>query len=175
MARRILASLAVGSAVLAIVTVASTQPKGEAQKAAPVASGSSAEEQQVLEVISHWDQGWKDFNAELASRDYSPDADWTNAFGHGRKGKPEIFEYLSKIYQSPSMRSRKSTPSKTTVRFVRPDIAAASSYRETVGQKTSSGAEYPTRKTHDLRVLVRDKGKWTIISHLIMDEKEVRP
>jgi hypothetical protein len=44
-----------------------------------------------------------------------------------------------------------------------------------VGQKTGSGAEYPTRKTHDLRVLVRDKGQWTIVSHLIMDEKEVRP
>ena len=58
--------------------------------------------------------------------------------------------------------------------FVRPDVASASSYRETVGQKTRSGAEYPIRKTHDLRVFVREQGKWLIVSHLIMDEKETK-
>jgi len=167
--RKTAVAIAISVSILAASGVASTQAKPAA------ADGRQRDEQAILAVISRWDQGWKAFDAELAARDYSPDADWTNAFGHGAKGQVAIFEYLSKIYQSPSMRSRTSTPSKTTVRFVRPDTAAASSYRETVGQKTHSGAEYPTRKTHDLRVLVRDKGQWTIVSHLIMDEKETKP
>jgi hypothetical protein len=50
-----------------------------------------------------------------------------------------------------------------------------SSYRETADQTTASGAEYPTRKTHDLRVIVRDEGAWSIRSHLVMDEKEILP
>ena len=169
MGRPVLVAIALSVSILAASGVASTQTKPA------VVDDRQRDEQAILGMISHWDQGWKTFDAQLAARDYSADADWTNAFGHGAKGKAAILEYLSKIYQSPSMRSRTSTPSKTTVRFVRPDIATASSYRETVGQKTASGAEYPTRKTHDLRVLVRDKGQWTIVSHLIMDEKETRP
>ena len=53
-------------------------------------------------MISHWDEGWKVFDAELAARDYSPDADWTNAFGRVRKGKTEIFEYLAEDLSEPS-------------------------------------------------------------------------
>jgi uncharacterized protein (TIGR02246 family) len=142
------------------------------------AAGSQAaadDEAAIKHIIASWDQGWKDFDATLATRDYAPDADWTNAFGVSRKGQPEIYKFLADFYKHPGTRSRKSTPSKTTIRFLRPEVAVASSYRETVGQKTASGAEYPTRKTHDQRVFVRDKGKWSIISHLIMDEKEVRP
>ena len=166
---RTLGALAISASILAASSVASTETKPALR------DNRQRDEQAITDVISHWDQGWKTFDAELAARDYSVDADWTNAFGHGAKGKAAILEYLSKIYQSPSMRSRKSTPSQTTLRFVRPDIAVASSYREMVGQKTQSGALYPTRKTRDLRVLVRDKGQWAIVSHLIMDEKETRP
>ena len=149
-------------AALAVGHAAGSQPAG-------------GDETAIKEIIASWDQGWKDFDAALATRDYAPDADWTNAFGVSRKGQPEIYKFLADFYKHPGTRSRKSTPSKTTIRFLRPDIAVASSYRETIGQKTASGAEYPTRKTHDQRVFVRDKGKWSIISHLIMDEKEVRP
>jgi uncharacterized protein (TIGR02246 family) len=143
--------------------------------AAPAARNAAVDEAAIRDVIAHWDQGWKDFDAELATRDYATDADWTNAFGEPAKGKAGILAYLTKLYQNPGIRSRTSTPSKTTVRFVSPDVAAASSYRETVGQRTASGAEYPTRKTHDLRVLARDHGRWVIVTHLIMDEKEARP
>ena len=156
---------------LALATVAAshsglTEPAGDAP---------GRDEAAIKQLIANWDQGWKVFDAELATRDYATDADWTNAFGLSRKGQAEIHKFLADFYTHRGTRSRRSTPSTTTVRFLRPDIAAASSYRETVGQKTASGAEYPTRKTHDLRVLVRDKGKWSIVSHLIMDEKETRP
>jgi hypothetical protein len=52
------------------------------------------DERAILEVVSRWDQGWKTFNAELASRDYAPDADWTNAFGLPKRGKVEIVSHL---------------------------------------------------------------------------------
>lgn len=133
------------------------------------------EENAVKQVIANWDRGWKDFDADVVSRDYAEDAEWTNAFGISRKGRTDIRKFLAELFLQPGIRSRKSTPSTTTLRFIRPDIAVASSYRETVGQKTASGAEYSTRKTHDLRVLVLANGRWSIISHLIMDEKETRP
>jgi uncharacterized protein (TIGR02246 family) len=135
----------------------------------------AADEAAIKQIIANWDQGWKVFDATLATRDYAPDADWTNAFGISKKGQPEIHKFLADLYKSPGIRSRQSTPSVTTLKFIRPDVVAATSYRETVGQKTASGATYPTRKTHDLRVFVRNKTSWSIVSHLIMDEKETRP
>jgi uncharacterized protein (TIGR02246 family) len=159
-------AVTIGLATLAASHSASTEPaSGQAQK----------DEVTIRQVIANWDQGWKVFDAELATRGYSRDADWTNAFGISRKGQTEIHKFLADLYKNPGIRSRQSTPSTTTIRFIRPDIATASSYRETVGQKSASGAAYPTRKTHDLRVLVRDKATWSIVSHLIMDEKETRP
>jgi uncharacterized protein (TIGR02246 family) len=159
-------ALAIGLATLAV---------GHSGSTAPSSDQDARDEAAIRRIVGDWDQGWKAFDPDLTTRDYAADADWTNAFGISRKGKAEIHKFLADLYKNPGIRSRQSTPSTTTIRFLRPDIAAATSYRETVGQKTASGAAYPTRKTHDLRVLVRDKTTWTIVSHLIMDEKETRP
>ena len=159
-------SIAIGLATLTASHTALTDPAADQQK---------EDEAAIRRLIANWDQGWKVFDPELTTRGYASDADWTNAFGISRKGQADIHKFLADLYKNPGIRSRQSTPSTTTIRFIRPDIAAASSYRHTVGQKSASGAEYPTRKTHDLRVLVRDKAGWSIVSHLIMDEKETRP
>ena len=156
----------IGLAVLAISRSAATEPANDQAK---------KDEGAIRQIIANWDQGWKVFDPELTTRGYASDADWTNAFGISRKGQSEIHKFLADLYKNPGIRSRQSTPSTTTIRFIRPDIATVSSYRETVGQKSASGAAYPTRKTHDLRVFVRDKTTWSIVSHLIMDEKETRP
>jgi uncharacterized protein (TIGR02246 family) len=140
-----------------------------------MAADTKADEAAIREIIGRWDKGWADFDAALASQNYADDADWTNAFGLSRKGRPEILQFLAKIYKSPQMTPRRSTPSQSVIRFPRPDIAVAASYRETVGQKTPSGDVYPTRKTRDLRILARDSGRWVIVSHLIADEKEAKP
>jgi len=123
-------------------------------------------------VIQRWDAGWVAFDAALASQDYADDADWTNAFGIYRKGRAEIHSYLHHIYQTPQLVFRKSTPSVSSIRFISHEVAVVISYRETVGQKTLSGAEYPTRKTRDSRVLLLVKGKWEVVSHLVADQKE---
>jgi uncharacterized protein (TIGR02246 family) len=170
MRRRTILAVTIGLALLVVNRSASTEPASDQTK-----SQAKNDEIAIRQVIANWDQGWKVFDPELTTRGYASDADWTNAFGISRKGQSEIHKFLADLYKNPGIRSRQSTPSTTTIRFIRPDIATASSYRETVGQKSASGAAYPTRKTHDLRVLVRDKTSWSIVSHLIMDEKETRP
>lgn len=140
-----------------------------------LAAETQADEAAIRAIVERWDNGWARFDADLASQDYAADADWTNAFGLSRKGRTEIHEFLARIYKSAQITPRRSTPSRSEIRFPRPDVAAAASYRETVGQKTQSGDVYPTRKTRDLRVLVKENGRWVIVSHLIADEKEARP
>jgi uncharacterized protein (TIGR02246 family) len=82
----------------------------------------TADEAAIRQIIASWDQGWKTFDAALATRDYAADADWTNAFGVSKKGQPEIHRFLADLYKSPGIPSRHSTPSTTTLRFIRPDI-----------------------------------------------------
>ena len=151
-------------ALLAVPSAALTQGADHTKDAAAIQA-----------IIANWDRGWKDFDAALATKDYATDADWTNAFGRPRKGRAAIEEFLGGQFALPQMRSRVSTPSTMSIRFVKPDVAVVTSDRQTSGQRSASGATYPVRKTHDLRVFMNDQGRWWIVSHIIMDEKEVVP
>ena len=146
-----------------------------AQSSAAIGGDRTNDESAIRRAIGNWDRGWKDFNGRLATQDYADDADWTNAFGRTKKGRGEIEKYLTDLFKTPGIRSRTTTPSTVDIRFVRPDVAVVTSSRETTGQRTASGAEYSTRETHDLRVMANQNGRWVVIAHLIMDEKEVRP
>lgn len=157
--------------IFALTIVASILAIGQTTE---TTKGNAKDEEAIKQVIANWDKGWKEFDAQLATQDYAEDADWTNAFGVARKGRSEIHKFLADTFTRPDMRSRRSTPSTVVIRFVRPGVAVITSKRETVGQGTVSGGVYPTRKTHDLRVMVKEKGGWLVVSHLIMDEKEVR-
>ena len=137
--------------------------------------GTTADTAAIRVAIDNWDRGWRVFDAHLATQDFAADADWTNAFGKSQKGQSAVEKYLAALFVTPEIRSRQSTPSSMTIRFVRPDVAVVASDRQTSGQKTASGDTYPTRKTHDLRVFVKEHGRWLITSHQVMDEKDVRP
>ena len=146
-------------------------PSARSQGVTSTARDSAA----IRAVVGNWDRGWTAFDAHVAAQDFSADADWTNAFGKSRKGQPAIEKYLAALFVTPEIRSRTSTPSTITMRFVRPDVAVVTSDRQTSGQKTASGDTYPTRMTHDLRILVKERGRWWVVSHQVMDEKDVRP
>jgi uncharacterized protein (TIGR02246 family) len=133
------------------------------------------EEVAIKQVIENWEKGWREVDAQLASQDYAEDADWTNAFGVMKKRRAQIREFLTHIFDIHPIRSMRISPSTVRIRSIRPGVAVVSSYTEVTGQKTASGNEYPTRRIHQLRVLIEEQGKWLIVSHLIMDEKEPLP
>lgn len=144
------------------VLSASAQSGGDAHK---------SNEAAIRLVIADWDQAWRDFDADLAARDYAENATWTNSFGESTSGRDGIHHRMASLYQNPGARSRHSTPSSVQIDFIRPDAAIVTSYRETVGQRNRDGSEMPTRKTHDLRVIVLENGRWLIRSHFMVDER----
>ena len=89
---------AIGVTMLTTSHTALTEPAG---------SESRQDEAAIQQVIANWDNGWKVFDAELATRDYAADADWTNAFGLSRKGRADVHKFLADFYQHPGTRSRK--------------------------------------------------------------------
>ena len=145
---------------------------GQSTTKSATATNRAEDEAAIRQIVANWDKGWKDFDAQIATRDYADDADWINAFGVAEKGRAEIQKYLAEIYTRAGIRSRKSLPSTVSIRFIQPDVAVVSAFMETVGQKAENGNAYATRKTHSLRVMIKQAGKWLIVSHQIMDEKE---
>ena len=55
----------------------------------------------ILSVIEDWNKGWQTKNHELASRGYSLNARFTNAFGDKRNGRGEIRALLKEVFALP--------------------------------------------------------------------------
>lgn len=132
----------------------------------------TGDEELIRQAVAHWERGWKEGNAQLATLDYAEDADWLNAFGVQKTGRAAIQQYLADLFSRPEFRARHDTLAAPSIKFLRPDVALVYADFQTVGQKSESGKEYPLRKGHTLRVMTKENGRWVIVSHFIMDEKE---
>lgn len=126
----------------------------------------------IEKVIENWNQGWLKKDAKLAAKDYSNDADWTNAFGMKKKGRAEIEQFLTQVFSLPFVMAGQSKSSEESVRMLRPDVALVITRVERVGQLTPTGEQLGTRQTSHLRVLLKVDGEWKIISHLISDARD---
>ena len=133
--------------------------------------GHGQDEAAIRRVLANWDRGWDTFDARLAAMDYADDADWVNAFGRKKKGRAELQTFLTGLFARPDMKAARFTTTAVSIRFVRPDVAVASTDFQGVGQKTLSGEEMGTRVGHQIRVLANERGRWVIVSHQIMDER----
>ena len=161
---------------VAVITIASLTPaQGQTRKEESQAKLRVADEAAIMKVLDNSDKGWDERNAQLAAMDYADDADWMNAFGVQVKGRVNIQEFFAGLLQNAAVTAGSGTKAKTSIRFIRPDVALLYSSFEVIGQKTASGKEMAVRKIHNIRVLTREKGKWLIVSHQIMDEKERLP
>ena len=130
------------------------------------------EDAAVTAVFERTGAGSDDFDAELVSRNYADDADWTNAFGVRRKGSTQIRAYLSELFGRPQFRSRApSGPATVSIKFVRPEVAVVRSFRVVAGQRGPNNEELLPRRIHRQLVMTKERGAWVIVSELVMDER----
>ena len=133
-------------------------------------SGSAEDENAIERAYQNWYTAWETKDYKLASKDYSDDAIWVNAFGMRRVGREQIEITLKRVFDMANVTAGKSKTVEKTVRFIDPDIALVTSRVERTGQQTRAGKEF-TRKTSHLRVFVKSGGRWQIVSHLISDAR----
>ena len=126
----------------------------------------------IEQVIENWNKGWKSKDPKLAAKDYSEDADWTNAFGMTKKGRSGIETFLTEVFSLPFVMAGESSVAEQSIRFVKPDIALVVTRVERVGQRNPAGESIGTRQTSHLRVLEKAAGQWKIVSHLIADARD---
>ncbi|MBI3547963.1 MAG: SgcJ/EcaC family oxidoreductase [Elusimicrobia bacterium] len=161
------------SSVSDLVLAAQALPSGR--------SPQNADETAIRGIIAAWYQGWErnrtqrgrePENAAAIAQDYAVDADRINAFGARLKGREAIEDFLTRLFQEPGTQSMERTPMRLEIRFVRPDAAVVLTYDESTGQRRQDDTDLGPRKTHCLRVLSRASGRWEIVTHMTMDEKE---
>lgn len=125
----------------------------------------------ILGAMERWEEGWRVKDAVLASEDYSDQADWTNAFGMRRIGKPAIRQLLSEVFELPFVMAGDTEYEYHALQALGPDIALLRSRAIRTGQQLPDGTVEEPRRTNHLRVFKKTDGAWRIVSHLIGDER----
>lgn len=132
--------------------------------------GTPADSAAIMAALQNWERGWEIYDAELAARDYSHDADWTNAFGFRRIGRENVHSMLEEAFSIPAVTAGKTEYEFHDLRFLSPEIALLRSQAIREGQLLADGTTEPRRIAH-LRVFAKQNGEWLIVSHLITDER----
>jgi len=122
--------------------------------------------------IDDWNNAWKTKDAGLASKWYSQDADFTNAFGFSMIGKRAIESYLTRVFNMDFVMAGNSEQTFVKLKYISDNIVLAISIIERKGQKLRDGKELGTRQTTHHR-LFKKNDDWQIISHLISDARSI--
>ena len=101
---------------------------------------------------------------------YAADADWVNAFGTVKRGRDEIVEYLTGLFQDENFnRGELAGPPETSFRVLTPEVVLVSAHLRVKGQGLVGGGTLD-RDNFSLRALQRrDDGSWEIVSEMFQD------
>lgn len=101
---------------------------------------------------------------------YSDDADWVNAFGTVKRGRDDIVDYLTGLFQDDNFnRGELAGPPETSFRVLTPGVVLVSAHLKVKGQGLVGGGTLD-RDNFSLRALQRqDDGSWLIVSEMFAD------
>lgn len=134
---------------------------------------SESDSLQILTKIDDWNTGWKIKDAELASKWYSEDADFTNAFGFNRIGKSKIQKYLTEVFTLDFVMAGNTEQTSIKLKKISKNAILVITTVERKGQKTADNKNLDTRKTTHYRLFKKDDN-WLITAHLISDARSIK-
>lgn len=132
---------------------------------------SSADSAAVFAAMDRWEEGWRTRDAAMASRDYSADADWTNAFGMRRLGRAAIHQVLREVFELPFVMAGDTEYEYHDMMPLGSNVILLRSRAIRTGQQLPDGTVEEPRRTNHLRVFEGQSGTWLIVGHLIGDER----
>lgn len=132
---------------------------------------SKSDSTEIAAKIDDWNTGWKVKDYKLATKWYSDNAEFTNAFGHSKTGKSEIETFMKEVFALPFVMAGDSRVTKQ--KFIQLDdrIVLVITSIERSGQKTPDDKELGIRQTTHQRIFRKDK-EWLIVGHLISDARD---
>lgn len=131
----------------------------------------AADSTEIAQKIDDWNSGWVENDYELATKWYSDQAEFTNAFGHNMVGKSEIRNLLKEVFSLPFVMAGNSRVDGQKMVPVSENIVLVITQIERSGQENPDGTGLDTRKTTHHRLFVKDT-EWLIAGHLISDARD---
>jgi ketosteroid isomerase-like protein len=131
----------------------------------------SADSTEIAQKIEDWNTGWIEKDYEIATKWYSDQAEFTNAFGHNMVGKPEIRSLLKEVFSLPFVMAGSSRVAGQKMVPVSENVVLVITQIERLGQEMPDGTGLDTRKTTHHRLFVKE-AEWLIAGHLISDARD---
>lgn len=132
---------------------------------------SKADSLEIASKIDDWNKGWKVKDYKLTTKWYSDAAEFTNAFGHSKIGRPEIEKFMKEVFQLPFVMAGDSRVTKQKFVMLDSKIVLVITSIERTGQRTPDEKDLGTRQTTHHRVFRKDD-EWLIVGHLISDARD---
>lgn len=128
---------------------------------------------EIVNKINDWNQGWKLKDYKLATKWYSDQAEFTNAFGHNMIGQSNIENFMNRVFKLPFVMAGDSKVTGQKLIPLSDVIVLVVTSIERTGQQTSEEKDLGIRKTTHHRIFKKEKEKeWLIIAHLISDARD---
>jgi uncharacterized protein (TIGR02246 family) len=127
----------------------------------PPAKDSAADEASIHQVLAEFIGAWNLHDANAFSMVFAEDADFTNIRGMNAHGRTNIDSFHAPVFRTLFKDSYQKI-TRSTIRFIRPDVAAVDAWWEMTGSTSPSGQPIPLRKGLLNFVMTRSGGKWVI-------------
>ncbi|MDO6438667.1 hypothetical protein Q4534_14690 [Cyclobacterium sp. 1_MG-2023] len=127
---------------------------------------------QIVSKVEDWNKAWKTKDANLATKWYSDDADFTNAFGFAMIGKTAIKDYLARVFKMNFVMAGNSEQNSLKLKYIYNDTVLAISTISRKGQKLSDNSDLGPRSTTHHRLFYKND-EWQIVAHLISDARSI--
>jgi ketosteroid isomerase-like protein len=123
-------------------------------------------------MIEDWNRAWETKDYVLASKWYSSDARFTNAFGDKRNGQKDVETLLKEVFALPFVMSGKSETAEHKYQLLSNINVIVHTAVVRKGQQMPDGSVLPDRQTTHLRVFQQENKEWKIKAHLISDARD---
>src|SRR5262244_1799778 len=124
-----------------------------------IAQGSSEDEQAIREVIAAMDDAFNAHKPDVSR--FTRDADFVNVNGTWLKGASDIERGRRAAFET-RLKHARTTSLDVRIRFIRPDVAIVHVTSETDGITTADGHELPPQRELNIRVFMKDNGRWLL-------------
>lgn len=126
----------------------------------------------ICSIIDDWNKGWQTKDHVLATKSYSMESYFTNAFGDKRYGQTEVAALLKEVFALPFVMAGNSETSEHSYQKLGESAVVVHSAVVRKGQQLPDGTVLPDRQTSHMRVFQKTGDKWEIKAHLISDARD---
>jgi len=132
-------------------------PKGNT-----VASGTTADEMAVKQVIAGFSDGWNNHDAHAMCASLADDVQWISWRGEVSHSRKEVEDQHAMLFAGLYKNTHR-TDTVKSIRYLTPLLVSVDNYWTMTGAKTREGADWPYREGYVNYLMAKRNGHWVII------------